>query len=54
MILDSMLSNSPVLLCLASGLLLLGYGAARLARAMLRLCRRALSGAADRFHLRLS
>ncbi|GAB3336433.1 hypothetical protein [Marilutibacter aestuarii] len=42
MILDSMLTHSPVLLCVASGLLLLGYGAVRLVQAGLRAGRRCL------------
>ncbi|MBB1059707.1 hypothetical protein [Marilutibacter spongiae] len=42
MILDSMLAHSPVLLCLASALLLLGYGAVRLVQAGVRAGRRCL------------
>ncbi|WP_284690676.1 hypothetical protein [Agrilutibacter terrestris] len=43
MILNSMLSNSPVFLFCLSGLLLGAYGAARLVQAGLRLGRRMLS-----------
>ena len=48
MILDSLLSSSPVLLFVASGLLLLCYGAVRFVQACQRVGRRWFAGSTGR------